>query len=124
MTRALGTLIVVACAAVAHAQQSSQQQPPNQVTLAQAREHAKAGRVAEAIAALERVTPPAPGVLNQLRTSDDFKALRDNPQFQAIVDKLMPCASAEHKQFDFWVGDWDVRSAAGQVLGHNRISSF
>ena len=33
------------------------------------------GGVGEAVAALETVTPPAAGVLKQLRTSDDFKAL-------------------------------------------------
>lgn len=101
----------------------AQQQPaPNQVALTEAREHAKAGRVAEAIAALERVTPPAPAVLNQLRTSEDFKALRDNAKFQAIVAKLTPCSGPQYKEFDFWLGDWDVRNASGQLLGHNHIS--
>jgi len=96
--------------------------PPNQVALTEAREHAKAGRAAEALAALARVTAPAPGVLVQLRTSDDFKALRGNPQFQAIVEKLTPCTGPQYKEFDFWLGDWEVRNAAGQILGHNRIS--
>ena len=101
---------------------AQQPPPPNQVALTEAREHAKAGRAQEALAALDRVTPPAPGVLNQLRTSDDFKSLRDNAKFQAIVAKLTPCSGPQYKEFDFWVGDWDVRNAAGQVLGHNRIS--
>ena len=106
------------------AQQQQQQPPPspNQVALAEARDHAKAGRVAEAIAALERVTPPAPGVLNQLRTSDDFKALREDARFQAVVAKLTPCTTPEYREFDFWLGDWEVRTASGQLLGRNRIS--
>jgi len=74
------------------------------------------------VAALERVTPPALAVLNQLRTSDDFKALRANPRFQAIVTKLMPCQGLQYKEFDFWLGDWEVRNAAGNFLGRNRIS--
>lgn len=102
---------------------AQQQQPPNQVALAEAREHAKNGRVAEAIAALERVTPPAPGVLNVLRTSDDFKALREDARVKAIIAKLMPCAAPQYRQFDFWLGEWEVRSASGQLLGHNRITS-
>ena len=123
MTRAILIVFLALTAALAPAPPShAQQTPPNQIALAEAREHAKAGRAAEALAALERVTPPAPGVLNQLRTSDDFKALRDDPRFEAILAKLTPCSSAEYKQFDFWVGDWDVRNAAGQVIGHNRIS--
>jgi hypothetical protein len=31
------------------------------------------------------------------------------------------CAAAEHRQFDFWVGDWIVKGANGNVLGENRI---
>ena len=102
--------------------QVPQTPPPNQVALTEAREHAKAGRTREALAALARVTPPAPGVLNQLRTSDDFKALRDDERFQAIVTKLTPCAGPEYKEFDFWLGEWEVRTAAGQILGRNHVT--
>lgn len=31
------------------------------------------------------------------------------------------CSAPEHRQFDFWVGDWDVTNAAGKPAGHNRI---
>ena len=31
------------------------------------------------------------------------------------------CTSAEHRQFDFWVGDWEVRKLDGTVVAHNRI---
>jgi len=31
------------------------------------------------------------------------------------------CQSAEHRQFDFWVGDWEVRTADGKLAGTNRI---
>lgn len=34
-----------------------------------------------------------------------------------------PCSSAEHRQFDFWVGEWDV-TANGQPAGHNRIEAI
>lgn len=33
-----------------------------------------------------------------------------------------PCASPEHRQLDFWVGDWDVVAADGRVLGRNTIT--
>ena len=29
--------------------------------------------------------------------------------------------SAEHRQFDFWIGEWEVTSARGQKAGTNRI---
>jgi hypothetical protein len=31
------------------------------------------------------------------------------------------CATAAHRQFDFWVGEWDVIEAGGQRAGTNRI---
>lgn len=128
MHRALAVLLVAAAALPFVAAGLPAQQPPapapppNQAALAETREHAQAGRMAEALAALERVTPPAPAVLNQLRTSDDFRALRDDPRFQAIVARLTPCAAPQYREFDFWLGDWEVRDAAGKLLGRNRIS--
>ena len=32
-----------------------------------------------------------------------------------------PCSATEHRQFDFWIGDWEVRRPDGRVVGHNRI---
>ena len=32
-----------------------------------------------------------------------------------------PCTSPEHRQFDFWVGDWEVFTADGQKAGENTI---
>ena len=33
-----------------------------------------------------------------------------------------PCATTAHRQFDFWVGDWEVHNAAGKRAGENRIT--
>ena len=33
-----------------------------------------------------------------------------------------PCASAEHRQFNFWVGDWRVATPDGTVAGTNHIT--
>ena len=35
--------------------------------------------------------------------------------------KPPPCAAAEHRQFDFWIGRWEVRDPSGKIVGHNRI---
>lgn len=32
------------------------------------------------------------------------------------------CEDAMHREFDFWVGTWDVRSEAGELLGRNEIT--
>jgi hypothetical protein len=31
------------------------------------------------------------------------------------------CTAPEHRQFDFWIGDWDVSNPAGKPVGRNRI---
>jgi hypothetical protein len=32
------------------------------------------------------------------------------------------CTAAELRQFDFWLGEWDVRNADGELLGSNGIT--
>lgn len=33
-----------------------------------------------------------------------------------------PCSAPEHRQFDFWLGSWEVTSPQGQRLGINEIT--
>jgi len=33
-----------------------------------------------------------------------------------------PCGAPENRQFDFWVGDWQVRKPDGSLAGLNRIT--
>lgn len=33
----------------------------------------------------------------------------------------MACNSPAQRQFDFWLGDWEVRDPDGQLVGRNRI---
>ena len=33
-----------------------------------------------------------------------------------------PCSSPEHRQFDFWIGDWQVHKPDGSFAGINRIT--
>ena len=35
-----------------------------------------------------------------------------------------PCTSAEHRQFDFWLGEWEVFGPKDKVVGHSRIESI
>ena len=35
-----------------------------------------------------------------------------------------PCAGAEYRQFDFWIGDWEVQSPDGKPAGTNRITQI
>jgi hypothetical protein len=34
-----------------------------------------------------------------------------------------PCEASEHRAFDFWLGEWQVRTPDGKLAGVNRISS-
>ena len=36
----------------------------------------------------------------------------------------VPCTAIENRQFDFWIGDWDVFNPAGQAAGANLIKSI
>ena len=38
--------------------------------------------------------------------------------------KPAPCSAPEHRQFDFWLGEWEVKGPAGKVAGRNSISSM
>ena len=40
-----------------------------------------------------------------------------------LAQTAEPCGSAEHRQFDFWVGDWRVHVPGGDFAGLNRITS-
>lgn len=31
------------------------------------------------------------------------------------------CGAEAYRQFDFWIGDWEVRNPDGEVVGHNTI---
>lgn len=34
------------------------------------------------------------------------------------------CTAPEHRQFDFWIGEWDVANPGGKPAGRNRIESI
>jgi hypothetical protein len=34
-----------------------------------------------------------------------------------------PCSAAHNRQFDFWLGEWEVVDAAGKPAGRNRVVS-
>jgi hypothetical protein len=37
------------------------------------------------------------------------------------VTRIAPCATAEHRAFDFWIGQWMVYGKAGKLAGENHI---
>ena len=61
---------------------------------------------------------------SRLQNDSEWNSFRTNDQFLALAKQVQhnanPCEDAEFKQFDFWVGDWDVSSAADGV--HRGVS--
>ncbi len=35
---------------------------------------------------------------------------------------IAACSGPEHRQFDFWIGDWQVADTSGNVVGSNKIT--
>lgn len=64
--------------------------------------------------------------VGQLETDASLAVLRDDSRFKEIVAQAQrnatPCAaSPEHRQFDFWIGEWNVQNPQGQPAGTSSI---
>lgn len=88
--------------------------------------YALTGQPDQAFDWLEKAT--AAGFSNQqtLTSSPALAELQGDERFHEILaaaDKnARPCMFSEkHRQFDFWVGEWDVLSPQGQQAGTNSI---
>lgn len=40
----------------------------------------------------------------------------------AHAQQAAPCSTPEYRQFDYWLGEWDVFNADGTRIGENRIT--
>jgi tetratricopeptide (TPR) repeat protein len=88
-----------------------------------ARSHAAEGDAGTAMATLERLAEqgPSPFVVSQIQGEAAFASLSSNERFQGILKRLTPCTGEEYRQFDFWIGAWNVVGPQGQALGTNRV---
>ena len=82
------------------------------------------GDAKRAIAALTKGRDAGIPVLQFARNSTGYDALvKKDAEFAQFVASLRPCASPEYRQFDFWLGEWDVFAPNGQKIGRNSITS-
>jgi tetratricopeptide (TPR) repeat protein len=64
---------------------------------------------------------------DQLSTDPDLAELKSDPRFSKILEIVThnqkPCAyAAENRQFDFWLGEWNVVTSQGETpAGDSRI---
>jgi|GEM_PF-502128 len=58
-----------------------------------------------------------------LRDDTDFAFVKDDPEFKRLEKLSTPKKPKNlNRQFDFWVGSWDVFNKSGTKVGHNTIS--
>src|SRR5688572_7938560 len=77
-----------------------------------ARSRAANGEDAAALDALKTWLASGSGSFQVAMALPEFEALRAGPRFAAIVEPHRPCNTPEFRQFDFWLGDWDVEAAS------------
>jgi hypothetical protein len=56
-------------------------------------------------------------------TVGETEIVRASADGSSATPAPKPCSSPEYRQFDFWLGDWDV-TEAGKPAGVNRITSI
>ncbi|HEU4724374.1 MAG TPA: tetratricopeptide repeat protein [Candidatus Eisenbacteria bacterium] len=89
---------------------------------------AASGAPDSSIAWLERAAGAGYSQPDAIASDPDLAAIRGDARYAALVEKMQraatPCAFApESRQFDFWVGAWDVRTATGDLAGTNEIKT-
>ena len=110
--------------AAAAYQEVAEREPANALALIRlARSRAANGEAPEALAALEAWFATGSASYQVAMGVPEFETLRGDPRFIAIVAPHKPCNTPEFRQFDFWLGDWNVTSAAAPgTTSRNRIT--
>jgi len=99
-----------------------------QLNLERARIEAAAGRNVGAVSILQQMADN--GFLGVALITDDpvLGGLSGDPGFDALVEAMSraayPCRYDEgFRDFDFWLGEWEVHTASGQFAGTNSVRS-
>jgi len=101
--------------------------PKSLVRYGLAETQAKKGNTAAAFSLLEEALAAGYAMPDQLSSDPDFSSLRSDTRFAALVERAKraqtPCRYApEHRQFDFWIGEWSVTRAKDESpAGDSRI---
>ena len=84
------------------------------------------GDVGGAMEALEAMAANGFGAVARITDDPELDGIRSHPRYASLLQSIRvnadPCRNtAMNRQFDFWVGEWDVVSPQGQPLGENRV---
>jgi hypothetical protein len=90
-----------------------------------ARTQARAGNADEAFKILELMASNGYVNVDSLTGENDFLSIRMDKRWQKVVDAVranrQPCMKDPvHRQFDYWLGEWDVE-VAGQIVARSSI---
>ena len=101
--------------------------PEAMVDMERARNLLALGRRDEALEALEAADHAGLRALGLLDESHEFDALRAERRFlnvhANVRARVYPCeSSVKAREFDFWLGRWEVRLPDGTLAGHNTIT--
>lgn len=101
---------------------------PAAAALEQAREYVRADDSDAAIGVLEGLAAGGFTVVSAISTDPVLSTLAGIEAFDSLLaamrEQAYPCEHDDSfRAFDFWVGEWDVHVASGQIAGHNRITS-
>jgi hypothetical protein len=92
-----------------------------------ARNFANLGLTEDSLLALSRANENGLRALSSLEGAEEFKEVRLRGEFQEIYSavrrRVFPCEGiAGSEDLDFWVGDWEVRVADGNLVGHSQVT--
>ena len=93
-----------------------------------AADHAALGHRDEATKELQILADSGFAITKMVDDEHRFDAIRDDARFktaaQTIYANAYPCKNPkapEYRQFDFWVGDWDVFDPGGNQVGSSNV---
>ena len=91
--------------------------------------YARLGQADKAFEWLEKSLNGGGAAFANLDADADLENIRRDARFKKMSElaerKKKPCMfTAEARQFDFWLGEWDVFNPAGQKVGVNSIQMF
>jgi hypothetical protein len=98
---------------------------PGLLNLRVARAQARAGNAGEAFKVLETMATGGFPNVDALTAENDFLPIRTDPRWKNVVDAVranrLPCTKDPvYRQFDYWLGEWDVE-VAGQIVARSSI---
>ena len=123
--QAVAMMTFVACVALS-ADAIAQGTSPIQQALQNARGEIEAGNPAAAEGILQDLFDGGFTAVGVLTADETINSLQGRAKYDGILDAMArqayPCAYDNNfDDFDFWVGDWEVHTAAGQFAGSNSI---